>query len=302
MIYTVTFNPSIDYLISVPDFSMGKTNRTKEEKMFPGGKGINVSNVLTNLEIENISLGFIAGFTGQEIKRLCMEKNIVSDFISLSLGHNRINIKFKDYEGTEINGMGPLVSEEELEALLWKLEQLKDGDTLVLAGSVPSTLPSNLYETIMKKSEEKNIEIVVDATKDLLLKCLPYRPFLIKPNKQELEEIFQVTISDREQALIYAGQLQSSGARNVMVSLAERGAVFLSEKGDVFSLEPPKGTLVNGVGAGDSMIAGFLAGWQNTSDYWEAFRLAVASGSASAYSQELASKKEILDLLSQIAH
>lgn len=300
MIYTVTFNPSIDYIVSTENFSLGKTNRTTEEQILPGGKGINVSTVLTNLGIPNVALGFIAGFTGNEIQRLCADRNMVCDFITLSNGHNRINMKLKNYEGTEINGAGPEISDSEFNILLSKLEKLTDGDILILAGSIPVSLPCNIYQTLMKNLASKNIEIVVDASKDLLLKCLPYQPFLIKPNKHELEEIFDITIRDKTDAIRYARQLQRFGARNVIVSLSGEGAVFVSEEGEDFSLEVPAGTLVNAVGAGDSMIAGFLAGLKLTSDYYQAFRMAVAAGSASAYSNELASKKEIEQLLSQI--
>ena len=299
MIYTVTFNPSIDYIVSMDNFSLGKTNRTTDEKMLPGGKGINVSTVLTNLNIPNTALGFIAGFTGNEIKRLCTDKKITCDFIPLSTGYNRINMKFKNYEGTEINGAGPHILATELEMLLHKLQQLEDGDTLVLAGSIPSSLPTDIYQNLMKTLTPKNIRIVVDATKELLLKCLPHCPFLIKPNKHELEELFGVTIHNKNDAITYAKQLQKMGARNVMVSLSGEGAVFVSEKGDTFSLDVPKGNPVNTVGAGDSMIAGFLAGLAVTPDYHYAFRMAVAAGSASAYSEELATKKEILRLMSQ---
>lgn len=298
MIYTVTFNPSIDYIVSLENFSFGKTNRTTTEKILPGGKGINVSTVLTNLSAPNIALGFIAGFTGNEIKRLCTEKKILCDFISLPEGSNRINIKLKDYDGTEINGMGPAISPFKLEELLTQLQRLKDNDTLVLAGSIPSSVPADIYQTIMENLKEKRINIVVDASKELLLNCLSYRPFLIKPNKQELEELFEITIKDKKEAIRYARQLQRFGARNVIVSLAGEGAVFISEEGESFSLTPPAGTLVNAVGAGDSMIAGFLAGWKVTSDYKEAFQMAVAAGSASAYSEDLATREEIEKLLS----
>lgn len=297
MIYTVTFNPSIDYIISMDDFSLGKTNRTTWEKMLPGGKGINVSTVLTNLGIENTALGFIAGFTGAEIERLCIKKGIACDFITLSDGANRINVKLKDYDGTEINGSGPVISALELQKLMNQLHQLTFGDTLILAGSIPSSLPSDIYQQIMKQLEPKNINIIVDATKQLLLNCLPFHPFLIKPNKQELEEIFGVTIQTKAEVIHYARLLQQQGAGNVMVSLSGDGAVFVSETGDSFEAAVPPGKLVNAVGAGDSMIAGFLAGWNTTGNYETAFHMAVATGSASAYSEDLATKEEILRCL-----
>lgn len=297
MIYTVTFNPSIDYIVSMENFFLGKTNRTTGETMFAGGKGINVSTVLTNLGIPNIALGFIAGFTGNEIKRLCQNKGILCDFITLSDGNNRINVKLKDFEGTEINGNGPVISNKNLQELLEQLRRLNIGDTLVLAGSIPNSLPSHIYQIIMDNLKEKNINIVVDATKELLMNALSYRPFLIKPNKHELEEIFDMEITSKEDAIRYARHLQRQGARNVMVSLSGEGAVFVSEEGESFEADVPPGNLVNAVGAGDSMIAGFLAGWENTHDYGYAFKMAVAAGSSSAYSEELAKKKEVMELL-----
>lgn len=300
MIYTVTFNPSIDYIVSMDDFSLGKTNRTKEEKMFPGGKGINVSTVLTNLGIPNIALGFIAGFTGDEIKRLTVKRGILCDFIKLPEGNNRINIKLKDFDGTEINGAGPTVSQKKLDILLGQLQKLKDGDSLVLAGSIPSSMPAEIYQIIMEKLKDKQIDVVVDATKELLMNALSYRPFLIKPNKHELEDALDIIIKTKEDAIRYARYLQRFGARNVLVSLSGDGAIFVSEEGESFEANVPPGTLVNAVGAGDSMIAGFLAGWEETHNYKEAFLMAVASGSASAYSEELATKDEVMKLLTKI--
>lgn len=297
MIYTVTFNPAIDYIVSMDDFSFGKTNRITQEKIRPGGKGINVSTVLTNLNIENTALGFLAGFTGTEIKRLCIETGIRCDFIMLSTGTNRINVKLKDYDGTELNGAGPVISSTELDALMEQLYKLQSGDTLILAGSIPSSLPSDIYQRIMEELHNKDVKIVVDATKELLLKCLPYGPFLIKPNKHELEEIFEVTITTKKEALHYARKLQELGAGNVCVSLSGDGAVFVSETGECFEADVPPGKLVNAVGSGDSMIAGFLAGWESSGSYKKAFYMAVAAGSASAYSEELATKEEIEKLL-----
>lgn len=300
MIYTVTFNPAIDYIVSMDDFSFGRTNRITQEKIRPGGKGINVSTVLTNLNIENTALGFLAGFTGTEIKRLCSEIGIHCNFITLSNGTNRINVKLKDYDGTEINGVGPAISSEELDTLMEQLYKLQSGDTLILAGSIPSSLPSDIYQRIMDELHNKDVQIVVDATKELLLKCLPYGPFLVKPNKHELEEIFDVTITTKKEALHYARKLQELGARNVCVSLSGDGAVFVSETEECFEADVPPGKLVNAVGAGDSMIAGFLAGWESFKDYRQAFRMSVAAGSASAYSEELATKEEIMTLLPYI--
>lgn len=300
MIYTVTFNPSIDYIVSMHNFSLGKTNRTTDEIIYPGGKGINVSTVLTNLGIANIALGFIAGFTGEEIKRLTEKRGILCDFIKLSDGNNRINVKLKDFEGTEINGNGPAISKKELQLLLNQLKHLKTGDTLILAGSIPSSLPSRIYQIIMENLKDNNINIVVDATKELLMNALSYRPFLIKPNKHELEEIFDMEISSKEEAIRYARHLQRQGARNVIVSLSGDGAVFVSEEGESFEADVPPGNLIHAVGAGDSMIAGFLAGWEHTRNYQYAFQMAVAAGSASAYSEELATKDNIYKLLSYL--
>lgn len=297
MIYTVTFNPSIDYIVSMENFSLGKTNRTTDEKIFPGGKGINVSTVLTNLGIPNIALGFLAGFTGDEIKRLTIEKGILCDFIKLPTGNNRINIKLKDYDGTEINGSGPDIPREKLQELLEQLYRLKNGDTLILAGSIPSSVPSNIYQIILEALKSRNINVVVDATKDLLLNTLHFRPFLIKPNRHELEEAFDITIENKDEAIRYARHLQRLGARNVMVSLSGDGAVFVSEEGESFEAQVPPGKLVNAVGSGDSMIAGFFAGWEKTKDYKQAFHMAVAAGSASAYSEKLATKEEVEMLL-----
>ncbi len=297
MIYTVTFNPSIDYIVSMKEFSLGKTNRTSDEKIYPGGKGINVSTVLTNLGIANIALGFIAGFTGEEIQRLSKMRGILCDFIHLPKGNNRINIKLKDFEGTEINGSGPEISNVDSEKLMKQIDYLKDGDSLVLAGSIPTSLPSNIYQIIMENLKEKDINIIVDATKELLMNTLPYRPFLIKPNKHELEEALDIVIRNKEDAIRYARHLQRYGARNVLVSLSGDGAIFVSEEGESFEADVPPGNLINAVGAGDSMIAGFLAGWENTHDYKYAFQMSVAAGSASAYSEELATKNIVEGLL-----
>ena len=293
MIYTITFNPCIDYIVSMDNFSLGKTNRTTEEKVLPGGKGINVSTVLTNLGISNIALGFLAGFTGEEIKRLCLKRGILCNFIFLPEGTNRINIKLKDYDGTEINGTGPNIPKEKLQELLAQLQHLKDGDSLILAGSLPASLPAEMYQIIMEILKDKDINIVVDTTKESLMNSLSYRPFLIKPNKQELEEFFDMEIHFKEDAIRYARHLQRLGARNVIVSLSGNGAILVSEEGESFALDVPPGTLINAVGSGDSMIAGFLTGWEHSGDYEYAFKMAVAAGSASAYSEELATKEEV---------
>ena len=301
MVYTVTFNPSLDYIVSMEGFQLGKTNRTAKEQMLPGGKGINVSTVLKNLGIPNIALGFSAGFTGEEIKRRVEEMGLASDFINLQNGYSRINVKMKDFDGTEINGQGPDISPAETEKLLEKLDGLKEGDVLVLAGSIPRTMPDSIYSDILRRLDGKGILTVVDATGELLLHVLEYSPFLIKPNNHELGEIFQVKLETREDVVPYARNLQEKGARNVLVSMAGQGAVFLDEMGQVHMLPAPKGKLVNAVGAGDSMVAGFLAGWLTKKDYEYAFRMGISAGSASAFSENLATKKEIEEVYRQVS-
>ena len=293
MIYTVTFNPSIDYIVSMNGFEIGKTNRTTKEQMLAGGKGINVSTVLSNLGIENVTLGFIAGFTGLELKSMVQKQGLVADFIELEQGITRINVKMKDYDGTEINGMGPVISSEAVEQLKVQLRKLQGGDVVVLAGSIPASMSSEIYRDLMEELAPKGIEFVVDATKNLLLNVLEFHPFLIKPNNYELGEIFGVELLQREDVVPYAKKLQEMGARNVLVSMAGEGAVLVSESGEVFMSPAPKGTLVNAVGAGDSMVAGFLAGWTESHDYGRAFRMGLAAGSASAFSELLATRAEI---------
>lgn len=293
MIYTVTFNPSLDYIVSVNNFQMGMTNRTDSELLLPGGKGINVSIVLKNLGVENTALGFIAGFTGEEIRREVEEIGVRANFIQVEKGVSRINLKLKSIDGTEINGQGPDISQEKVEELLKKLEALKDGDILVLAGSIPTSIPDDIYKNIMKRLAGKGIMIVVDATKDLLLNVLEYHPFLIKPNNHELGEIFKTELKTREDVIPYAKKLQEMGARNVLVSMAGEGAVLIAEDGSEYTASAPKGKLVNGVGAGDSMVAGFLAGWMEKKNYVHAFHMGIAAGSASAFSEYLAKREEI---------
>lgn len=292
MIYTVTFNPSLDYIVSVPDFKLGLTNRTDSELMLPGGKGINVSIVLKNLGMESTALGFMAGFTGDEISRKVEDIGVKADFIKISQGISRINLKLKSIDGTEINGQGPAIGQEQVELLLKKLDTLQEGDVLVLAGSIPASMPDDIYRNIMKRLEDKGILIVVDATKDLLINVLEYHPFLIKPNNHELGEIFHVTLKTKNEVIPYAKKLQEQGARNVLVSMAGEGAVLVAEDGTVIKAPAPTGELKNAVGAGDSMVAGFMAGWLEQKDYKHAFCMGVATGSASAFSENLATKEE----------
>lgn len=293
MVYTVTFNPSLDYIVSLNGFEMGMTNRTREEQMLPGGKGINVSTVLQNLGVENTALGFTAGFTGIEIERMIEDIGFRCDFIRIPNGFSRINVKLKDFDGTEINGMGPAIQKKEVEELFRKLDRLQKGDVLVLAGSIPESLPDCLYRDILDRLSGKEILCVVDATRDLLLNVLKYQPFLIKPNNHELGEIFGVELQTREAVIPYARKLQEKGARNVLVSMAGEGAVLVAENGEVYGKPAPQGTLVNAVGAGDSMVAGFLAGWLEQRDYEHAFCMGVAAGSASAFSKYLATREEV---------
>lgn len=297
MIYTVTFNPSLDYVITVENFQLGKTNRTKSERMVPGGKGINVSTVLQNLGIPNTALGFVAGFTGEAIVREVEKLGVTSDFVKVGQGLSRINVKFKNMESTEINGLGPVISADETEELMQKLENLRQGDVLVLAGSIPGSMPDDMYQNIMRKINGRDVITVVDATGDLLLKVLEYHPFLIKPNVQELEELFGVDMKNRRDVLHYAKRLQELGAQNVLVSMGSKGALLCSADGEVREAEAPKGTVVNAVGAGDSMVAGFLAEWLHSHDYNRALAMGIAAGSASAFSENLATGEEIMALL-----
>ncbi len=299
MIYTVTFNPSLDYIVSVEDFKVGMTNRTNTELMFPGGKGINVSMVLQNLGLESMALGFMAGFTGREIERLLAVKNVKSDFIEVASGISRINVKLRSNEESEINGMGPAIGKDEIDKLYKQLSKLTEGDILVLAGSIPSVMPESMYSDIMDYLKEKNLKIVVDATRDLLVNVLKYHPFLIKPNNHELGEIFGVTLSKKEEVIPYAKKIQEMGARNVLISMAGEGAVLVTETGEIYESNPPKGKVKNSVGAGDSMVAGFLAGYLHSGNYEEAFYMGVCTGSASAFSDNLATKEEVRELLKQ---
>lgn len=301
MIYTVTFNPSLDYIVSVNDFQLGLTNRTDSELILPGGKGINVSTILMNLGIDSTAFGFAAGFTGEEIIREVEAMGIRSDFIKIDSGISRINLKLKNIDGTEINGSGPEISEEKIEELLRKLDILGEGDILVLAGSIPASMPADMYSTIMERLQHKNVTFIVDATKDLLINVLKYKPFLIKPNNHELGELFDVKLTTREEVIPYGKKLQKQGARNVLISMAGEGAVLVAEDGSVYEAPAPKGTLANAVGAGDSMVAGFTAGWIEKKDYRHAFYMGVSAGSASAFSEYLATKEEIMDLYEKVS-
>ena len=298
MIFTVTLNPSLDYIVSVDHFQAGGINRTRDEIILPGGKGINVAIVLKRLGFGARALGFTAGFTGREIQKLLEETGVETDFIHVS-GNSRINVKMRSDQETEINGRGPQITEADLDQLFAQLDQLKQEDVLVLSGSTPSGVQRTIYMDIMKRLENRGVMITVDAEGELLGKVLSCHPFLVKPNHHELSELFQTAIETREEALICAKKLQEAGARNVLVSMAEKGAVLQSETGETYLAEAPRGRVKNSVGAGDSMVAGFLAGYLRNHSYEEAFRLAVCTGSAAAFSDGLAEEKDVLTLLEQ---
>ena len=280
VIYTVTFNPSLDYIVSVKDFRPGMTNRTSSELMLAGGKGINVSIVLGNLGIKSTALGFIAGFTGDEIVRRLHNGGINSEFIKINDGISRINIKLKSIDGTEINGQGPHIDSSHIEQLMNRLRRLESGDVLVLAGSIPAGISDNIYKDIMDMLKDKGVQIVVDATSRLLTNVLEYNPFFIKPNQHELGDIFNVTLNTQEEVIPYALELKKMGAVNVCVSMGGKGAILVADDGNVYKAKAPDGILKNSVGAGDSLVAGFLSGWIEKKDYEYAFRKGVATGSA----------------------
>ena len=300
MIYTVTFNPCLDYVVNVDTLTLGAVNRASRETVMAGGKGVNVSIVLKNLGHASCAWGFLAGFTGDEIARRLRDMGIDTDFISVREGMSRINVKVKAAEETEINGIGPAITEADVEALYAKIDQLTADDILIVSGSVPATMPGDIYERILARLDGRGVRIVVDATRDLLVNVLPYHPFLIKPNNHELGEIFDVVLTTREDVVPYAKKLQEQGARNVLVSMAGEGAVLVTEDGDVIESPSPKGTVMNSVGAGDSMVAGFVAGYlESDGSYEQAFRMGVCTGSASAFSLGLATRDQVEELLAR---
>ncbi len=300
MIYTITFNPSLDYIMYVDHFEYGETNRSANEEMFPGGKGFNVSTILQRLGFDNTALGFKAGFSGDEIVRMLETRGFILDLVSLDDGFSRINVKMKGTKETEVNGNGPEIPEDKLILLMNKIDQINNGDTLVMAGSIPSTLPNDIYEQIMIRLQNKDVRIIVDATNELLLKVLPYHPFLIKPNHRELEEIFNVSINNQKDLIDYASKLQDMGAINVLVSLGGDGAMLIDEYKHVYHCNAAQGKLINSVGSGDSMVAGFLAGYLKNNDYKEAIRLGSACGGATAFSFDLAEKSLIDEVYDSI--
>lgn len=300
MIYTVTLNPSLDYVMHLDQMNAHCVNRSNKEEIYPGGKGINVSIVLNNLRIPNKALGFIAGFTGKEIENVMKQLGGDTDFILLDRGISRINVKLEADKETEINGMGPQITPSDLKDLYVKLEQIEEGDFLVLAGSIPKSVPDSIYKDIMKMLANKNINVVVDATKDLLLNVLQYKPFLIKPNHIELAEMFNVTLNSDDDIVTYARKLQEMGAQNVLISMGGDGSILITNEGQVVKISVPEGTVINTVGSGDSMVAGFIAGYLKTKDLKQALKFATATGSATAFSTWLATSDKIDDLLSKL--
>jgi 1-phosphofructokinase len=300
MIYTVTLNPSIDYVVRLDGLTTGITNRTTSEEYYFGGKGINVSCVLAELDLDSTALGFIAGFTGDAIEDGIRNDRITTDFIKLSGGISRINIKIKAGEETEINGQGPHITDDELNRLIEKLDRIQDGDTLILAGSIPNTLPDNVYERMLERLKDRKIRIVVDATKKLLVNSLKYKPFLIKPNRQEISEIFDVEVESEEDTEKYARKLMEMGAQNVLISLGGDGAMLIDEFGNVHKMGVVKEKVINTVGSGDSMVAGFVAGYEKEKSYPYALKLGSACGNATAFLPGLATKEKIKDILNKL--
>ena len=300
MIYTLTLNPSIDYVVHLDDFVSGITNRTTGEEYYIGGKGINVSCILAELGLDSAALGFTAGFTGAAISSWLMGRGIRSDFIRLSQGISRINIKIKAQEESEINCQGPHISESEFEQLLRKIDTVKDGDTVVIAGSIPKTVSDDAYERILERLEGKDVLIVVDATRKLLMNCLRFNPFLIKPNKQELSEMFDRSVETEQDIAECVSELTKLGARNVIVSLGAKGAVLFAEDGKTYHTGVVKDEVLSTVGSGDSMVAGFIAGWLEKHDYAYAIKLGTACGNATAFSAGLATKEKIDEVFSKL--
>ena len=308
MVYTVTFNPAIDYVIRTDEIQVGRVNRSKDEMIYYGGKGLNVSMVLQELGIESKALGFVAGFTGEALEKGIEDMGIETDFVHLDNGFTRINVKIKSDRETDINGQGPSISEEALDKFFAKLHDIKNGDILVLAGSIPASMASDVYERILEHVSGINVKVVVDATKDLLMNVLKYKPFLVKPNNVELGEMFGVTLTTDEEIEIYARKLKAMGAVNVLVSMAEKGSMLIDENGRTHICGACKGIVKNSVGAGDSMVAGFIAGVmagfrdENRSyeKYDYAVKLGTAAGGATTFSDGLAKRGDIDKMLQQL--
>ena len=300
MIYTVTLNPSIDYIIESDKFKIGEVNRANKEELYPGGKGINVSLMLNELQVENTALGFLGGFIGEYIENTLASNGVNTEFIKLEKGFSRINLKIKNEVETEINGKGPHISEDNLQLLYKKIEKLKDEDILVLCGSIPKSLSNTLYQDIISMVAKKNVKVIVDATSNLLLNTLKYNPFLIKPNIHELEEIFDTKIDCIDSTIFYATKLKDMGAENVLISMGKNGALLIDSKGKIYLSNAPYGDVVNTVGSGDSMVAGFISGYLKTKDYKEALKLGASCGSATAFSSGIGEKKLIDTLKNEI--
>lgn len=300
MIYTVTLNPSIDYIIETDKFKIGEVNRANKEELYPGGKGINVSLMLNELQVENTALGFLGGFIGEYIENTLASNGVNTEFIKLEKGFSRINLKIKNEVETEINGKGPHISEDNLQLLYKKIEKLKDEDILVLCGSIPKSLSNTLYQDIISMAAKKNVKVIVDATSNLLLNTLKYNPFLIKPNIHELEEIFDTKIDCIDSTIFYATKLKDMGAENVLISMGKDGALLIDSKGKIYLSNAPYGDVVNTVGSGDSMVAGFISGYLKTKDYKEALKLGASCGSATAFSSGIGENKLIDTLKNEI--
>ncbi|KOA18103.1 tagatose-6-phosphate kinase [Clostridium homopropionicum DSM 5847] len=298
MIYTITFNPSIDYIVRVKNFKAGEVNRVEMDQKYPGGKGINVSRVLNGFNIKNKALGFTGGFTGEYVKRFLENEGIETDFINVT-EDTRINVKLKSNEETEINGAGPNIEKTHLEELIKKVQNAKAGDFIVLAGNAQSSLPRNVYTEIQKGCTDKEVKFIVDTTGEALVSTLEYKPFLVKPNIKELAEIFDAHIITREEALQYGQELIQMGAQNVVISMAGEGALLVCSEG-YYHASAPKGIVKNSVGAGDSMIGGFLADYSKNFNVVEAFKWAAASGSATAFSMDLCTKKDVENLINEV--
>lgn len=298
MIYTLTLNPSVDYIVEADEINLGTLNRSVNETKLPGGKGINVSRVLRSIGVDSNATGFLGGFTGNYVEEFLNREGVYTGFIKVE-GDTRINIKLKAGTETEINARGPEITELAVRALKEQIKQLGNGDYLILAGSIPSSMPGTIYEEIVQICKKTGAEVVVDAEGDLLKTVLEYKPFLIKPNHHELGQFFNKEITSPDEAIIYGGKLVDAGAKNVIVSLAGKGAVFVNER-SAYKAEVPKGEVKSSVGAGDSMVAGFMAQYHKTDNYKEAFRYSVASGSATAFSIGLCTPEKIEKLLPEV--
>lgn len=301
MIYTLTLNPALDYFVQVENYQSGQVNRASHEKILAGGKGLNVATVLYRLGMETTALGFFAGFTGAIVSALLKKSGVPHDFIMLPQGNTRINIKLHAQEETEINGIGASIDEDALQLLYEKLDAMQEGDYCVLAGSIPDSVPEHIYCDIMHRYQEKNIRFVVDASGDVLKQSLACHPFLIKPNHHELGELFGVKLHKPAEVIKYAQKLQEWGASNILVSMAEKGAVLLCADGEIYQQRAFRGDVMNSAGAGDSMLAGFLTAYVRTGNLAQSLNLGIASGSASAFSETLATKEQIFDYYKKFA-